>query len=274
MRIVRRTLLLIGLALLFFPLVSGIIQNHSQRSVISTYENQREQIEEKELEAEKNEAEKYNSILYQTQSLGIANQKQALLSEESYYELLNLTDNGVMGSLSIPKINVNLPIYHGTSEQALSRGVGHVFNTSLPIGGENTHSILSGHRGLPTAKLFTRLDEMEEGDLFLLNVSGQKLAYQVTRIMVIKPEETEELQIVPQKDLVSLVTCTPYGINTHRLVVTGERIEYTETVQESVPTFSISWREAIFTTLPFVAVGIITVQSLLYYRKRKRGDKK
>ncbi len=274
MQIVRKLLLVAGVALLFFPIVSSLYQRNKQQSLISTYETKTETADETEREAELQKAREYNSLLYQTQSTGISLETQELLVGEHYENLLNLTGTGMMGSITIPKINVELPIYHGTGENVLAQAIGHVENTSLPVGGESTRSVLSGHRGLPTAKLFTRLDELKVGDLFLLNVCGEKLAYRVNEIVTILPEEVDALEIEAEKDLVSLVTCTPYGINSHRLVVTGECIDYTEAKEiEADIEPSFSWREIVFTVLPFAVVIMITGQSVWEYRKKKKGEK-
>lgn len=259
---------------MFFPIVSSLYQRNKQQSLISTYETDTEKADEKERNEELKKARDYNSLLYQTQSTGIGFETQELLVGENYENLLNLTGTGMMGNIVIPKINAELPIYHGTGDNVLAQAIGHVENTSLPVGGENTRSVLSGHRGLPTAKLFTRLDELKVGDLFLLNVCGEKLAYHVNEIVTILPEEVDALEIEAEKDLVSLVTCTPYGINSHRLVVTGERIDYTEAKEiEAEITPSVSWREIVFTVLPFAVVMIVVSQSVWEYRRKKKGEK-
>ena len=195
--------------------------------------------------------------------------ENGLLSDENYESLLN-SGTGIMGNIEIPKISVNLPIYHGTSEEVLSNGIGHLQGTSLPIGGMNTRSVLTGHRGLPNAKLFTRLDEMEKGDLFYLNIFGKTLAYQVNKIEIIEPEDMESLGIAEGKDLVSLVTCTPYGLNTHRLIVTGERIEYEKQVKERIKPELFSVREFFFMALPFL---MILIQIIVYLINRKKRCK-
>lgn len=173
-------------------------------------------------------------MLNQTQGAVVGDIDQNLLSESSYYSQLSVGEKGVMGALEIPEINVNLPIRHGTSEEVISGGVGHLQGSSLPAGGENTRSILTSHRGLPSSKLFTRLDELKKGDLFFVNVCDEIMAYRVCEILVIAPDEMERLAIIPGKDLVSLVTCTPYGLNTHRPVVTGERVPYQKKVYDSI----------------------------------------
>ena len=208
-------------------------QNY-QQSVIKTYQGEMNQTSDAKVQEAKKEAIRYNEMLWQANGIIVGNMEQGILGEESYQEQLNLSGTGMMGTISIPKINVNLPIYHGVEEEVLVNGVGHLPESSLPVGGENTHCLLTGHRGLPNAKLFTRLDEMETGDLFFVTVCGEKLAYQVSEIDIIHPEDVEGLGIQAEKDLVSLITCTPYGLNTKRLVVTGERIPYTEKQEQEI----------------------------------------
>ena len=209
------------LLLCIYPAFASLIDRKHQQNVIQTYQGNIEANSEEKLQEMLGEAERYNEMLWQTNGVLIGDIEQGILEEESYQSQLNLSGTSVMGTLSIPKINVDLPIYHGTEEEILANGVGHLQESSLPVGGENTHCILTGHRGLPNAKLFTRLDEMEQGDLFFLTVCGEKLAYEVTKIEIVHPEDVEGLRIQAEKDLVSLITCTPYGLNTKRLVVTG-----------------------------------------------------
>lgn len=143
--------------------------------------------------------------------------------DKEYQSLLN-TGNGVMGTIKVPKQSINLPFYHGTSEEALASGAGHLYGTSLPVGGKSTHSVITGHRGLVEALMFTRLDEVKEGDFFYIEVMGETLGYKVDRISVILPDDTSKLKIVPGEDRVTLMTCTPYGVNTHRLLISGHRV--------------------------------------------------
>ena len=187
--------------------------------------------------------------------------------DASYASLLDTTGTGGMGSMDIPKIGVELPIYHGTSEEVLSKGIGHLQGSSLPVGGESTHSILTGHRGLPQSKLLTRLDELEEGDYFFFHVLDETLAYQVTEIQVVKPEEVSVLKIQEGQDLASIITCTPYGLNTHRLIVTGKRVPYEAKQANSMGEELPSARELVFTLLPFAFLLLF----LLYiWRERRR----
>lgn len=247
---IRTILYIAGLLLCAYPLVASIMDQNYQQSVIQTYEGEMNQASDAKVQEVKKEAIRYNEMLWQANGIIVGNMEQGILGEESYQKQLNLSGTGMIGTISIPKINVNLPIYHGVEEEVLVNGVGHLPESSLPVGEENTHCILTGHRGLPNAKLFTRLDEMEQDDLFFITVCGEKLAYQVTEIEIIHPEDVEGLGIQAEKDLVSLITCTPYGLNTKRLVVTGERIPYIEAEeQEIVPGRSMSFRELVFTAM-------------------------
>jgi len=258
---IRAILFIAGLLLCAYPLIASVMDQNYQQSVIKTYQSEMNQTSDAKVQEAKKEAERYNEMLWQANGIIVGNMEQGILGEESYQEQLNLSGTGMMGTISIPKINVNLPIYHGVEEEVLVNGVGHLPESSLPVGGENTHCLLTGHRGLPNAKLFTRLDEMEIGDLFFVTVCGEKLAYQVSEIEIIHPEDVEGLGIQMEKDLVSMITCTPYGLNTKRLVVTGERIPYTEKQEQEIVPGSMSFRELVFTTLPFLylAIGIGSV---------------
>ena len=225
-------LLWIGVLLCSIPLLTGWYSQKKTQNVLATYEQVVEQTTGDEIEQLRNQADEYNKKLW-AESKGVREQSEPDQMEE-YEGLLNAEkiQTGMMCVLEIPSIDLRLPVYHGTSEAVLKEGVGHLMDSSLPIGGENTHCVMTGHRGLASARLFTRLDELKEGDEFFLEVLGEKLAYKVEEINVILPEEVESLEIRPGEDLVSLVTCTPYGINSHRLVVRGERTEYKEAEQQ------------------------------------------
>lgn len=200
-----------------------------------------------------------------------------------YANLLNLEGDGMMGYVEVPKIDVYLPIYHGTTSQVLEQGVGHLQNTSLPVGGESTHSVLTGHTGLSGKRLFTDLTAVEVGDVFYLHILGQTLAYQVDRIDIVEPDDTELLQVETGADLVTLVTCYPYGINTQRLLVRGTRIPYEEAVEQqavqgtmdqSESVWMRQYRRAIFTCVAVYVPLMVVVLLLLRRRRRQKNPEK
>ncbi len=271
-KILKKISFLIGLILCLYPLVSGIVQQQAQKGVVATYQQMIESSSTSSIEDTLTKANEYNEALFRSKTSVLSSEEINILSEENYNQTLDM-GNGIMGSIEIPKISVNLPIYHGTSDEVLSVGVGHVNGSSLPTGGINTKSILTGHRGLPSSKLFTRLDEMELNDLFFISALNETLAYKVVNIQVIEPEDVSSLEIEEGRDLISLITCTPYGVNTHRLVVTGERTTYEKSVYESIKKNSMSIREIIFTIIPFGFVSIVIVMKLKEVRKRKNGYK-
>ena len=270
--ILKKISFLIGLILCLYPLVSGIVQQQAQNDVVATYQQMIENSSSSSIEDTLTKADEYNRALFRSKTSVLNSEEINILSEENYNQTLNI-GNGIMGSIEIPKISVNLPIYHGTSDEVLSAGVGHVNGSSLPIGGSSTKSILTGHRGLPSSKLFTRLDELELNDLFFISVLNETLAYKVVNIQVIEPEDVSSLEIEEGRDLVSLITCTPYGVNTHRLVVTGERTTYEKSVYEGIKKNSMSMREVIFTIIPFGFVTIVIGMKLKERREKRNGCK-
>ena len=211
---------LVGICILLYPAFSDFWNSKTQSRVITDYESVLDNLDENEYSAIFERAHAYNKALYET-NYPLMDYKNV----PGYYDALRITDNEMIGYLKIDRIGVELPIYHGTSDDVLNRGVGHLEGSSLPIGGENTHSIMSAHRGLPSSKLFTDLDRLERGDTFQIIILDQVLTYQVDQIKVITPTEVEDLQIIEGGDYCTLFTCTPYGINTHRLLVRGVRIE-------------------------------------------------
>ena len=213
---------LIGVCILLYPAFSDFWNSKTQSRAITDYESVLDNLDENEYSAIFERAHAYNKALYET-NYPLMDYKNV----PGYYDTLRITDNDMIGYLKIDRIGVELPIYHGTSDAVLNRGVGHLEGSSLPIGGENTHSIMSAHRGLPSSKLFTDLDRIEKGDTFQIIVLDQVLTYQVDFIKVIEPTDTSDLQIIEGGDYCTLFTCTPYGINTHRLLVRGIRIETT-----------------------------------------------
>lgn len=267
-----RAVFVVGFMICSYPLASNVVEGFYQKDALSTYNQTVNNTNAQALEENYKKSEEYNNVLFNQRFATVGQGGSSILSEDSYNSILNM-GNGVMGSVEIPKINVNLPIYHGTSDEVLSVGVGHVYGSSLPVGGINTRSVLTGHRGLPNAKLFTRLDEIVEGDLFFVRVLNDTLAYKVSDIMVIEPEDVDSVDIVEGKDLVSLITCTPYGLNTHRLVVTGERVPYEPEVHESIKQETMSYRELLFAGIPFIFCGVVIAMKVKDSRKnKKKGD--
>lgn len=214
-------LLLIGLGLVLYPLVSNWYSEQVRSTVETQYNETVAQMEDENIEEALRAAQEYNQSLCSVQL-------DPDMEVGNYYELLNLSGNGVMGYVEIPAIDVNLPIYHSVNETSLQKGAGHMIGTSLPVGGKNTHVVISAHSAMSSARMFTDLDQLQEGDMILLHVLGDTLAYEVDQIAVTNPADIDLIRIIKGKDLVTLVTCTPYGINTHRLLVRGHRVELTE----------------------------------------------
>ena len=211
---------LVGICILLYPAFSNFWNSKTQSRAIADYESVLENLDPEDYSALFEEAYAYNKALYET-DFPLTDFREV----PGYYDTLCITDNDMIGYLKIDRIGVELPIYHGTSDDVLNRGVGHLEGSSLPVGGENTHSVMSAHRGLPSSKLFTDLDRIEKGDTFQIVVLDQVLTYQVDFIKVIEPNDISDLQIIEGGDYCTLFTCTPYGINTHRLLVRGVRIE-------------------------------------------------
>ena len=220
--------IILGVGIFLYPSISNYLAEKNHIDIIRNYDNLIVKINEEKINEEKEKARIYNENLSgdPVHDPFVIGSGYAL--PENYKEVLNVSDDGVMGYVEIPKISVYLPIYHGTSDEVLEKGVGHIQNTSVPIGGNSTHSILTGHTGLPNAELFTRLDELGIGDIFYIHVLGDVLTYKVFETKVILPDKIDELRILNGKDYVTLVTCTPYGVNSHRLLVKAERVEYEE----------------------------------------------
>lgn len=254
-----------------YPTVSNYLAERFQGEVISGYQNEMASVTEQRQQEERERVEEYNSKLTKGVILTDPFDPEVARAEnEEYKSLLNLSGDGVMGYIEIPSIDVVLPIYHGTGEDALERGAGHLVNTSLPIGGKGTHTVLSAHRGLPSAKLFTDLDKVKEKDLFYIQVLGETLAYEIDQIKVVEPHEVDDLLINKEEDYATLVTCTPYGINSHRLLVRGYRVPYVEEEKEAIQrTEEIStWRNEV--VLALIVAGAIGIIALVVVKTRKR----
>lgn len=219
--------LLLGACVFAYPMVSNYLHQLGSNEAVQELTAAVDSTSEDNLEAARQAAVAYNERLLNSRTVVTDpfDSSAQRVTDEEYESVLNLANDGIMATITIPKIHLELPIYHGTSDEVLQRGVGHLQETSVPIGGESTHAVLSGHTGLPSMKVFDNLDQLEVGDYFIITVLGEDHAYRVTSTEVVLPDETESLVIQQGKDLVTLVTCTPYGVNTHRLLVHAERCD-------------------------------------------------
>ena len=267
-KIIPILIILFGFALLTYPFISNYMFEKSAGSTIKSYEKQAKTYDQKQKEQAFRKAEEYNkdlikSVVQLTDPFKVKKSNGETLI---YNNILNIDHSGVMGYLEIPCISVNLPIYHGTDAEILERGVGHLAASSIPVGGKSTHSVLTGHTGLSSAKLFTDLTEMKKEDLFFIHVLDRTLAYKVDQISVVRPEDTRKLQIVKGKDYVTLVTCTPYGVNDHRLLVRGVRTKYVKKQRSSIrPRNQDSqWMR---TYKKAIAIGLMIVTALILLGK-------
>ncbi len=263
-----------GVGIFVYPAVSNRLAERRQAEAIERYEADVTVLEPEEIEEQKARAREYNQNLTEDELHDPFLQGDQYVISSGYNDVLNYNEDGIMAYVEIPCIDVNLPIYHGTSEEVLQKGAGHLAASSLPIGGEGTHSVISAHRGLPSAKLFTDLDEMEIGDVFYIHVLDETLAYQVDQIETVEPDELNSLRVVKGRDLVTLLTCTPYAVNTHRLLVRGTRIPYEEAreIQEEQEQNALPlWLREYFTS---IVVGIfflaLLITAVLLWRKRSR----
>ena len=264
-------LFLIGFGIMLYPVISNALSQISYNETISSYEQSVSDENSLLYQSMIQEAVHYNEKLTTSSIVDVFSDPEITNSEE-YMNILNLNRDGVMGYISIPKIDIKIPIYHGTSSEVLSKGVGHLEGSSFPVGGESTHAILSAHRGLPSARLFTDLDQLEVGDKFYIYILDQVYTYQVDQVLVIEPSETEALQIQDGKDLVTLVTCTPYGVNTHRLLVRGERVEeLAEQVIESEPNRDLTLNDYVLYIGLFGAIILVVVTIIIVWRIHRKN---
>lgn len=245
--------LLLALGLIGYPILSNLLASGEQSAVQAQYTDEVDDMTDTEIESELQAARLYNEALQNVKST-------EAIDLRGYDELLNLTGNAVMCTVEIPAIDVELPVYHGISEDVLQKGAGHMPGTSLPVGSESTHAVISAHSGLPAARLFTDLDKLEEGDLFYIHVLGETLCYEIDQIVVTIPSDTEAIQIEKGQDYVTLLTCTPYGVNTHRLLVRGRRTEIPETPQAisdepEQPERASTWTEKYLQGIAFGMAG-------------------
>ena len=273
---------LAGLSLLLYPYIANEWNTYRQSKLMTTYEEEVESINEEtpiDYSSEFARANAYNEslvpyILPDSFAIAAASEEP----DEEYMACLNLTGDGMMGYVQIPKIDIKIPIYHTVSTEVLEKAAGHLEGSSLPVGGEDTHAVISAHRGLPSAALFTDLDKLKEGDHFLISVLDEILCYEVDQISVVEPSETEALKVEDGKDLATLLTCTPYGVNSHRLLVRGHRVEYVEeeVMKEDVPLMETSLHTNyllwVFVGLAITAVFIIVLSVADKKRRKKAND--
>lgn len=278
----RLLVILVGIGILVYPSLSEYLAEiHGSRTTAS-YDDSVSKLQQQQLDELLAEAQEYNrQLAQQSDGVDIIDNTEDGDKSGPYWQLLNIDDTGMMGYIMIPRLNTTIPIYHGTSESVLQVGVGHMEATSLPVGGESTHAALSGHRGLPTASLFTDLDQMQVGDQFYIKVLGHTLAYQVDQILTVLPDETQPLAIVPGEDYVTLITCTPYGVNSHRLLVRGTRIPYSEQDMEQAAaeqspknwfyTLPIQFRHGLIGAAAILAIIILRwLVMLIWHKAQKR----
>ena len=272
---------LLALGMTLYPLVSNWYYARHQSEIHTQYLEQMEQAEDNTLTRAKELADAYNTALVPGTADDAYSREVLLAASEDYEDLLNIAGNGIMGFVVIPKISVNLPIYHGTDTQTLAAGVGHLLGSSLPVGGSNTHAVLTAHSGMSSQKMFSDIDELKIGDLFYLEVLGETPAYQVDQIQTVLPEDTTYLQIGGDEDFCTLVTCTPFGINTHRLLVRGERVSLEMDAEDDLANMEIPEAEVAGSTwerhyllgvgLGLCLAALMVVILLFVTRPRKKG---
>lgn len=276
-KVIPILIVIAGFLLLAYPFLSNYLFEKSAGSTVESYQEKTDMMDQKIKEKVLDEARGYNENLLRSSIQLTDPFKTKKINGETvfYNNILNVDRSEIMGYVKIPCISVDLPIYHGTSAEVLERGIGHLAASSFPIGGKSTHAVLTGHTGLSSAKLFTDLTEMKKGDLFFIHVLDKKLAYRVDRITVVKPEDTRNLQIIDGEDHVTLLTCTPYGVNDHRLLVRGKRTRYHEKEEQTKerPHHS-QWMEVYKRA---IMIGLLIVFSLVGSRKmygRIKGRRK
>lgn len=266
--IVLVLVLLAGVSLLLYPTVSDYWNSMHQTRAIASYAENVSKLDTAQYDELWKAAQEYNASLSERETAFALTEEQ----KQEYESLLDVSGLGVMGYIEIPEISCSLPIYHGTDDAVLQIAVGHIEWSSLPVGGSGTHCVLSGHRGLPSAKLFTNLDKLEIGDTFMLRVLDEVLTYEVDQILIVEPEQTDALQIVPGEDLCTLVTCTPYGINTHRLLVRGHRVENApEARQMHVTADAVQFEPLLVAPVLAVPVLLILLIILLLPKRHERS---
>lgn len=258
---------IVGLSVMLYPPVSNYWNSRIQSKAVASYNDTVQDMKPEDQERLFQKAEEYNKELQQTE-LPFTNFDQA----KGYGDILNISGTGIMGYVTIEKIRVELPVYHGTSEGVLQVAAGHLEGSSLPVGGIGTHCVLSAHRGLPSAKLFTNLDKLEPGDIFQITVLNRTMAYEVDQIRIVEPQEIEELYADPEQDYCTLMTCTPYGINSHRLLVRGTRVYGTENSRYVAADAALVNTSAVALVIAiFILVIMLLFMLLIRWVQRRRG---
>lgn len=270
-------LFLLGLSILLYPTFSDAWNQYRNAKLINTYETAVNDLPDKDYDRLWKEAKRYNREHTVNTFVDAFDEKGDYILSDAYKKILDPDGEGLMGSIEIPKIQARIAIYHGISDDVLEKGAGHVEGTSLPVGGKSTHAVLAAHRGLPSAKLFTDLDQMEIGDIFFLHILGKTLAYKVDQIKTVLPSETEDLDIIKGEDHVTLLTCTPYGVNTHRLLVRGTRTKYVENkteINDTVPQklAQVDPKKIMEIGLVVFVISVILLLIVIRYRDRKKSS--
>ncbi len=273
-KIIKRTLIFaffLGIALLLYPPISDYINSRNQSRAVQSYQETVSGIDKSKQEQILRRAQQYNERLAQTQDAFYYPERVS-----GYEETLDITGNGIMGYLNIDKIHLELPIYHGVSADVLQIAVGHLPGTSLPVGGKGTHTVLSGHRGLPKARLFSDLDKLEPGDRFTITVLSDVFTYQVVQTKTVEPYEVDDLQLEPGQDFCTLFTCTPYGVNTQRLFVRGRRVTNDKTEERRVYYTNEAYRVTPAIVAPILAAPVLVIlyTLMILFGNKKRGHKK
>lgn len=261
-------ILLAGLSLLLYPTFSDYWNSFHQSRAIASYSDAVEELDEEDYEAFWQAAVEYNKEMASTGNRFSLSEEE----EEEYNKILDITGTGIMGYVEIPSIQCSLPIYHGTDEAVLQIAAGHIEGTSLPVGGESSHCVISGHRGLPSAKLFTDLDQLTEGDVFMLRVLDEVLTYEVDQIRIVEPYDLDALQIEEGQDYCTLVTCTPYGVNSHRLLVRGHRIANLDDSSSALVTADAIQVEPLIVA-PIVAIPLLLILLIIVLFPKRRNKK-
>ena len=271
--IISIIMFIIGTLIFFYPTISNYIANKNYEKVINNYENKSSEVTKEDLAKEYEKAVKYNNSLVGDPVYDPFIPGTGYSIPDNYEEVLNIAGDSIMGYIEIPKISLRIPIYHGSSEKTLEKGIGHIETSALPIGGLGNNPILTGHRGLPRAELFTRLDELKVKDKIYLYVLNKNLAYEVDKISIILPNELSKLASYKDKDLITLITCTPYGVNTHRLVVQGHRIPYVKEEKDKIKKGNIfKLSESFLIRILGIVLGIGILILLLVINKRRKNN--